>query len=209
MNIGIVGAGFVGQTIAKLAKRAGHHVKICNSRDPRTLFTFSLVEKVEVGTVEEVASFAEVIVLAIPFYAYSSLNKDLFKDKIVIDTTNYYPDRDGHVALLDQGQTTVSELIASYLDQVKLVKAFNSIKMEDLLQHSFPENTAQKLALPLSGDDLNAKAIAHQLYTEFGYDTVDAGALAEGWRFERGMPVYCVLLNQSELYQNLIQTQRN
>jgi predicted dinucleotide-binding enzyme len=99
-------------------------------------------------------------------------------------------------------------MIAEHFKLATVVKAFNSIRMSDLLQHSFPSQ-AQKLALPLAGDDVDAKKIVLQLYASIGFDGVDIGGLAEGWRFERDQPTYCQLLHKEQLLEQLLQTERH
>lgn len=208
MKIGIIGAGFVGRAIGKLAVKAGHQVMLSNSRGPHTLFSLRHGVGAEVGTVEDAAKFGEIIVIAIPFSAYRSVPADLLAGKIVLDTNNYYPDRDGRIAELDAFETTTSEMLAKHLPQSRIVKAFNAITMNDLETDGRPGGSAERRALPLSGDDADAKAVAMRLYEEFGFDAVDAGKLSEGYRFERATPAYCVPLTKLQLQQTLAQTTR-
>lgn len=208
MKIGIIGAGFVGRAIGKLAVRSGHQVMLSNSRGPQTLFSLKYGVGCEVGTVEEAATFGDLVVVAIPLAAYRSVPVAPLAGKVVIDTNNYYPDRDGRIPELDAGTTTTSELLAQHLLESQVVKAFNAIPMNDLETDGKAAGTSDRRALPLAGDDLEGKAIAIKLYDEFGFDAVDVGPLSEGWRFERGRPAYCVPMTTNKLRTTLAETIR-
>jgi predicted dinucleotide-binding enzyme len=208
MKIGIIGAGFVGRAIGKAAVHSGHEVMLSNSRGPQTLFSLRAAIGCEVGTVEEAAAFGEVVVVAVPLSAYRSVPVAPLAGKVVIDTDNYYPERDGRFPELDDGSTTTSELLARHLPRSRIVKAFNAIRMNDLETDGRAAGTPDRRALPLASDDAEAGAIAVRLYDEFGFDAVDAGPLSEGWRFERGTPVYCVPMTAGALRDALAATTR-
>lgn len=208
MKIGIIGAGFVGRAIGKLAVRAGHQVMLSNSRGPQTLFSLSHALGCAVGTVEEAAAFGDVVVVAIPLAAYRSVPVEPLVGKLVIDTDNYYPERDGSIPELDTGAATTSELLARHLPQSRIVKAFNAITMNDLEKDGLPGGSPDRRALPLAGNSSEDKAIVSPLYDAFGFDTVDVGPLSEGWRFERGRPVYCIRMNAADLTAALAETTR-
>ena len=208
MKIGIIGAGFVGRSVAQKAVEAGHVVMLSNSRGPQSLFSMKSALGCAVGTVDEAIAFGEVIVLAIPLAAYDALPPEGFRGKIVIDAINYYHERDGHIEALDRGETTTSEMIAAHLPGARIVKAFNAIRMIDLDVAGRPEGAADRLALPLVGDDAGAKAVVAGLYNQFGFDSVDAGSLSEGWRFERDRPAYCNLKPKQALAETLSATVR-
>jgi len=209
MKIGIIGAGFVGRAISKLALKAGHQVMLSNSRDPKTLFTLTRTTECQAGTPQQAAEFGDIVVIAIPLEAYRSVPAAPLVGKVVIDANNYYPDRDGRIPELDQHQTTTSEMLAKHLPESRIIKAFNAIRMDDLLNDGLPASAAERRALPIAGDDAQGKAIVTALLDEFGFDVVDAGGLAEGWRFEAGTPVYCVPLNQEQLKAGLQATAAN
>lgn len=118
---------------------------------------------------------------------------------------NYYPERDGQVAALEAGQTSTSQWLAEQLPGAIITKAFNAIPMTELETDGLPEGTEGRRALPLAGDNVEVKRIAAELYQNFGFDTVDAGGLAEGRRFERGTPAYCVRMTRDELETALSQ----
>ena len=125
-----------------------------------------------------------------------------------LDANNYYPERDGRIEALDSQAMTTSELLAVHLKDAKVVKAFNAILQGDLEKDGRPAGTAGRRALPIAGDDAEAKRIAIDLIDQFGFDVVDAGALSEGWRFQRAMPAYCVPFNVPALTQALAAAQR-
>lgn len=199
MKIGIIGAGFVGRALAKLAIEAGHEVMLSNSRGPQTLFSLKSMLGCEIGTAAEAVMFGDMVVIAVPLTAIGQLPADLLAGKAVIDAVNYYPERDGQVIELDDHSTTTSEYLGSFLPGAKITKAFNAIRMTDLENDGLPADNPLRRALPLAGDFPEIKAVVSALYEQFGFDTVDAGALAEGWRFQRGMPSYCVTMTKSEL----------
>ncbi|HVV69030.1 MAG TPA: NAD(P)-binding domain-containing protein [Gammaproteobacteria bacterium] len=208
MKIGIIGAGFVGRAIGKLATGAGHQVMLSNSRGPHTLFSLPYAIGCQVGTVEEAAVFGDIVIIAVPLVAYRSIPVKPLAGKVVIDANNYYPERDGHIAELDRQETTTSELLARHLLSSRTVKAFNAISMNDLEIGGLSANVPNRRALPIAGDDNEGKAIVTALLDTFGFDVVDAGPLSEGWRFERGAPVYCVPLNKESLIVQLAATRR-
>lgn len=208
MKIGIIGAGFVGRAIAKLAIVAGHQVMLSNSRNPQTLFSLKPMIGCETGTASEAARFGEVVVIAVPLTAIGALPVAELQGKPLLDAVNYYPDRDGLVEALDRNQTTTSELLTHTLSGSRVTKAFNAIPMTQLESDGLPECAADRRALPVAGDDPQGKRIASELYSAFGFDVVDVGPLAEGWRFERGRPAYCVRMTKDALTASLAQTQR-
>lgn len=208
MKIGIIGAGFVGRTIATLAIKAGHQVMLSNSRGPQTLFSFRSMVGCEAGTVSDAVHFGDVVVIAVPLTAIDQLPTALLAGKQVLDAVNYYSERDGQIAALDNHQTTTSELLASYLPGATITKAFNAIPMTQLEQDGLPAGSSQRRALPLAGNDSEGKRIAKALYEAFGFDAVDVGPLSEGWRFERGTPAYCVRMTKVELETALAETTR-
>ena len=208
MKIGIIGAGFVGRAVAKQAIKAGHQVMLSNSRGPQTLFSLKPMIGCETGTATEAAIFGEIVIIAVPLTAIAQLPVAELAGKAVIDAVNYYPERDGQVAELDQQTTTTSEYLAGFLPQSKITKAFNAIQMTDLETDGLPAGDPERRALPLAGDDKATKQIIISLYDAFGFDAVDAGALSEGWRFQRAMPSYCVRMTKAELEGVLAQARR-
>jgi len=208
MKIGIIGAGFVGRILGTKAMEVGHQVMISNSRGPHTLFSLSGGIGCEVGTVDEAIAFGEIVIIAIPLLAYKTLPASAFAGKIAIDAVNYYPERDGRIEALDNATTTTSEMLAAHLPAARVVKAFNAVRMIDLDEKPRPKGATDRVALPLAGDDQDAKALVAELYEEFGFDSIDVGPLSAGWRFERDRPAYCTLLGRADLDTALRETVR-
>lgn len=208
MKIGILGAGYVGQAVAKAAKAAGHDVMLSNSRDPRTLFSEKNTLGVAVGTAAEAAAFGDVIVAGAPLWNFEALPADELAGKVVIDTMNYYPGRDGAIPPLDREETTTSAMVAEHLRGAKVVKALNAIMMSDLGPLARPAGATDRKAIPIAGDDAAAKETVATFLDDIGYDALDAGTLAESWRFERDRPAYCVPMDRAALERTLAATTR-
>jgi predicted dinucleotide-binding enzyme len=194
MKIGIIGAGKIGATAAKLFVDAGHDVAISNSRGPQSLsgLISELGDKAKAVTVEEAAKFGDVVFISIPFGKYKSLPADAFNGKIVIDSNNYYPSRDGNFPELDQGKTTSSELQASYLRGARFVKAFNTIWFEHLKSQGNTNLPIEnRRAIFFAGDDAEANHVVSKLIEDIGFAPVDTGSLHEGGKAQQpGTPVY-------------------
>ena len=195
MKIGIIGAGYIGRALAELASAAGHDAMISNSRGPDTLSSVATATRSKAGTTAEAAAFGDIVFIAIPFKHRDQLDPAAFAGKIVGDANNYYPGRDGEIAALDAHRTTTSEMMQALLPDAKIVKAFNAILARDLERDGKPAGSAGRRALPIAGDDPAAKALVAQFHESIGFDVVDVGALAEGWRFERAKPGYCIPLD--------------
>lgn len=192
MNIGIIGAGNIGGTTAKLLAQAGHHVAISNSRGPETLRDFANEIGAQAMTAEEAARFGEVVLVAVPLKEYTSLPADALRGKIVIDANNYYPQRDGHIASLDAKKTTSSNLLATHLgNATRVVKAFNTIWVEHLkVEAKRDAPIEQRRVIPMSGDDADAKRTVAKLIEDIGFGPYDMGSLRESAHQEPGAAIY-------------------
>jgi 8-hydroxy-5-deazaflavin:NADPH oxidoreductase len=210
MTIGLIGAGNIGAQVARLAVVHGHHVIISNSRGPETLATLitELGPQARAASVADAAKAGEIVVVAIPLKHYRSVPVEPLAGKIVIDTSNYYPQRDGHIAELDNESTTTAELLQMHLPTSKVVKAFNHIYAAQLTTDGRPAGMPNRRALAIAGDDPSAKATVTRLLDEFGFDTVDAGPLKEGWRIQRDTPGYGPRRTAEELRQDLAAAKR-
>ena len=195
MKLGVIGAGYIGRAIGRLAVARGHDVMLANSRGPKTLTSTMISVGCKIGTTEQAAAFGDLLLLAIPFANYGDVAPAPFAGKIVMDANNYYPQRDGQIAALDLHATTTSELIAGHFAGAKIVKAFNAILERDIEKDARTRAAPDRRALPIAGDDASAKRIVDEFIDGLGFDVVDAGLLAQGWRFERARPVYCVPLS--------------
>jgi predicted dinucleotide-binding enzyme len=202
MQIGIIGAGHIGSTLARHFVAVGHDVGIANSRGPETLqdLASELGERCHPMTAEDAARFGEIVVVSVPVKAFDDLPADALGGKIVIDTCNYYPARDGHISELDADETTSSELLAGRLQGASVVKAFNAIRWDHLRDDANTRPGGERFGIPIAGDDLTAKQAVDDLIEEIGFDGVDAGPLGEGGRkFQVGAPLYGAQLPSAEL----------
>lgn len=201
MRIGIIGSGRIGSTVARLAIAQGHDVVLSNSRGPETLadLVAQLGPNASAATVPVAAASADVVLVAIPVRADRELPVEPFAGKVVMHADNYYSRRDGHIAELDSGQTTSSELLAAHLPGARIVKVFNTIEASQLGSQGQPAGSDNRRALPLAGDDAEAKQVVSELIDSFGFDVVDAGPLAEGRRFEPNTPAYGPRLTADEV----------
>ncbi|HZS41453.1 MAG TPA: NAD(P)-binding domain-containing protein [Polyangia bacterium] len=193
MRIGMIGAGNVGSTLAELLIRAGHDVTLSHQGSPLELrgLVARLGERAYAGTVEEAARFGDAVVLAIPFGKLGELPREPFTNKIVIDATNYYPERDGDFPELREGRVTSSELTARHLADARIVKAFNSLPMRVLAERARPRGAPDRIALPLSSEFPEAKRVVAQLIDQVGFDPIDLDGLAPGGRLhQNGGPLY-------------------
>ena len=209
-TIGIIGAGRIGSQIARLAIENDYNVVISNSRGPETLSALiaELGPKARAATAVEAAKAGEFVVVTVPLKNYRKVPVEPLAGKIVIDTNNYYPERDGHIPELDNESTTTSELLQAHLPTSKVVKAFNHIYAADLTTHGQPAGAKNRRALVIAGDDKDAKASVTHLLDQFGFDTVDAGPLREGWRTQRDTPGYGPRRTAEELRRDLAAAKR-
>jgi predicted dinucleotide-binding enzyme len=182
----------IGGTVARLAIDAGYDVVLSNSRGPETLagLCAELGPQARAARSAECAEAADLVVVAVPVKAYLGLPAAPLRGKIVMDTGNYYPERDGQLQELDRGSLTSSELLARQLPGTEVVKVFNNIFFQHLLNLARPAGAADRSYLPIAGDSATAKAAVTDFVNSIGYGAVDVGALADGWRMQPGTPVY-------------------
>jgi len=205
MTIGLIGAGHIGSQVARLAVKAGHDVVLSNSRDPQTLagLVKELGPRARAGTPDDAAKAGDLVVVTVPLKNYREVPVAPLAGKVVIDTNNYYPERDGHISELDDESTTTSELLQAHLPTSKVVKAFNHIQAAHLTTDGLPAGSPNRRALVIAGDDAQAKATVTTLLDRFGFDVVDAGPLREGWRIQRDTPGYGPRRNAGEVRHDL------
>ena len=209
-TIGIIGAGNIGSQVARLSVRSGYKVVISNSRGPETLSSLiaELGPSARAGTVMEAAQLGDMVVVSVPLKSYRTVPVEPLAGKIVIDTNNYYPQRDGRIPELDDESTTTSELLQAHLPGSNVVKAFNHIYAAELTTHGQPPGSKNRRALVIAGDDADAKAAVTHLLDQFGFDTVDAGPLKEGWRIQRDTPGYGPRRTAEQLRSDLAAAKR-
>jgi len=209
-TIGLIGAGHIGSQLARLAVKSGYNVVLSNSRGPETLAALvsELGPKARAGSIADAASAGDLVVVTVPLKAYRTAPVGLLAGKIVIDTGNYYPQRDGHIAELDQQRATSAQLLQRHLPNSQVVKAFNHIQAAHLTEQAQPAGSESRRALVVAGDDPDAKAEVRRLIDEFGFDTVDAGPLSESWRIEPGTPGYGPRRSVREMQADLAAARR-
>jgi hypothetical protein len=190
--------------------KSGYDVVVSNSRGPETLsgLVKELGPRARAGTPTEAAKAGDIVVVTIPLKNYRQVPVEPLAGKVVIDTNNYYPQRDGHIPELDNESTTTSELLQAHLPKSKVVKAFNHIYAAELTTDGRPAGTKNRRALVIAGDDLEAKKTVTRLLDQFGFDTVDVGPLKEGWRIQRDTPGYGPRRTAEELRRDLAAARR-
>ncbi|MBQ1091875.1 NADPH-dependent F420 reductase [Streptomyces sp. B93] len=194
MKIGIIGAGNIGGNLTRRLTALGHEVSVANSRGPHTLTELAEETGATPVRVEEAARGAEIVVITVPVKAVPDLPAGLLKDAAegvaVIDTGNYYPrQRDGRIAGIEDEGLTESQWTERQIGH-PVIKAFNGTYAQDLLDRPRPAGAPDRMALPVAGDDETAKAKVRALIDDLGFDTVDAGPLADSWRQQPDTPVY-------------------
>ena len=204
-TLGIIGAGHIGSQIARVAVANGYDVVIANSRGPETLsdLVAELGDRATAATAVDAAAAGDAVVVTVPLGKIDELPVEQLAGKIVLDTNNYYFERDGHIEALDRGETTTSELLQAQLPTSRIAKAFNHILAADITTDGSPAGTPDRRALATAGDDAEAVAFVTRFYDEAGFDTVNVGPLSESWRVERDRPAYVVRQNADELTANI------
>jgi predicted dinucleotide-binding enzyme len=210
-TIGLIGAGHIGGQLARLAVEHGYRVVISNSRGPETLgdLVAELGDQATAATAAEAAAAGDVVVVTIPLKNIDAVPVAPLDGKIVIDTNNYYPQRDGRIARLDSAEATTAGLLQERLTGSKVVKAFNHIGSGDLTTKNEPAGTPGRRALAVYGDDADARATVEAIIDEFGFDTVDGGPLSDSWRIERDQPGYVQPDDKAGLESHLTKAKRD
>jgi predicted dinucleotide-binding enzyme len=204
-NVGIIGAGNIGSALARTLIEHGYTVTIANSRGPETLADLvdDLGPSATAATATDAATAGDFVVVTIPLKNYKAIPVEPLIGKVVIDTNNYYWERDGRFPELDEGSATVSGLLQAHLPESKVAKGFNHIRSDDIQTTGSQAGTPNRRALATASDFPDAAERVAALYDEFGFDAVNIGPLSESWRVERDRPAYVVRQNASELEQNL------
>jgi predicted dinucleotide-binding enzyme len=204
-TIGMIGAGHIGSQLARLAVANGYNVVVSNSRGPETLSALvaELGPRARAATPAEAAAAGDLVVVTIPLKNYRDVPAAPLEGKIVIDTNNYYPQRDGHINELDNESTTTSELLQAHLPKSKVGKAFNHLYAASLTTDGQPAGAPDRRALAIAGNDEPAKATVARLIDQFGFDVVDMGPLSESWRIQRDTPGYGPRRTAAELRRDL------
>jgi 8-hydroxy-5-deazaflavin:NADPH oxidoreductase len=211
MKIGIIGAGNIGATLTRRLTALGHDVTIANSRGPETLSDLAGETGATAVAVSEASQDADLVIVTIPEKAIPLLPAGVLDGAKagapIVDTGNYYPARDGRIDAIETG-TTESRWVSEQLGR-PVVKAFNNIRAQHLLELGKPAATPGRIALPVAGDDPISKRIVMELIDELGFDPVDAGSIDESWRQQPGSPVYAADLDASGVTRALQEASPN
>jgi predicted dinucleotide-binding enzyme len=200
-SIGIVGAGQIGSTLAKKMSALGHRVKIANSRGAGSLTSLAEEIGVESADLREAVVDVDLLIISIPQKSIESLPRDLLascsKNLVIVDTSNYYPLRDGKIGALEVG-IPESQWVSRHLHR-QVLEAFNNIGVSSLADLGTAPGTPNRIALPISGDNSDSKSELLKMIDALGFDGVDAGTISQSWRQQPGSPVYCTDHNREDL----------
>jgi predicted dinucleotide-binding enzyme len=210
MKIGIIGAGQIGSTLIRQYSKAGHSVKMTNSSGSDKLKNLALETGASAVNLTDVVTDVDVVVISIPLIAILKLPHHLFNNNsaniTIIDTSNYYPIRDGTIKEIENGMIE-SVWVSNQLQQ-PVIKAYNSILAGSLVQAGLPKDSASRIALPISGDDKKSKDLVATLINDSGFDSLDVGSLQDSWRQQPGSPVYCTDLTLTQLKKLITKAKR-
>lgn len=205
MKIGIIGTGAIGSTIAKKLSEKGHEIRVNNTNESLELEEKAIKLGAIPSTLDNLVKNVDVVILSVPTIAIETFSKSLFQnvtnDVIIVDTSNYYPFRDAEIEELKNGKIE-SVWVSEQLGR-PVIKAFNNLLAHSLEHSGKSENSKERIAMAISGNDENAKRIVSELINDAGFDAVNAGLLSDSWRHQPGTPAYCTELNAEELKKAL------
>jgi 8-hydroxy-5-deazaflavin:NADPH oxidoreductase len=204
-TIGIIGSGHVGSNLARAALAHGYSVVLSNSQGPDSLtqLVADLGDGATAATVEQAATAADFAIVAIPVTAIDQVPAEPLAGKVVLATINYFPQRDGPIAAVEDGRVTVPGLLQRHLPASKVVRAFSMIDAADMSGDGHPPGDPRRRALALAGDDKEARDLVARLYDEFGFDALDLGGLDESWRVDPGQKAFVTRQSLAELRSNV------
>ena len=209
-TIGFIGAGRIGSAVARAAITHGYDVVLSNSRGPETLAALieELGPRARAATPADAGAAGDFVVVTVPLKALDAVPVEPLAGKVVIDTNNYYFERDGHIESLDSKQATVTGLLQQHLPTSRVAKGFNHIGSSEITTTGSASGSENRRALATASDFDDAAQLVTDLYDEFGFDTVNVGPLSESWRIERDTPGYGIRQNREQLVANLAKAQR-
>ena len=209
-TIGIIGSGHVGRNLAQAAVAHGYDVVLSNSQGPDSLagLVNELGPRARAATPDQAAADGDFAIVAIPITTIDQVPVEPLAGKVVIATINYFPQRLGHIAEIDNGTTTAPGLLQAHLPASKVVRAFSMIGAAEMSGDGYPQGDPKRRALALAGDDPAAKQLVAGLYDEFGFDALDIGGLGESWRLDAGQPAFVTRQNLAELEANVAKAER-
>jgi 8-hydroxy-5-deazaflavin:NADPH oxidoreductase len=209
-TIGIIGSGHVGTNLATAAVAHDYDVVLSNARGAESLkgLVAELGPKARAAAPEEAATAGDFAIVAIPITTVDRVPVDPLGGKVVIATINYFPQRDGHIAAIDNGTTTAPGILQAHLPASKVVRAFSMLDAADMSVDGHPRGDPKRRALALAGDDPAARQLVAGLYDEFGFDALDLGGLDESWRVDPGQPAFVTRQTLAELRANVAEARR-
>ncbi|EWS80918.1 NADP oxidoreductase [Brachybacterium phenoliresistens] len=210
MRIGILGAGAIGATLVRRLSTAGHAVKVANSRGPETIDPGLLTSGARAVEATEAVVDVDVLITSIPFHRMADIAPLIARaprDAVVIDTSNYYPRRDGGIPAIDDGQVE-SAWVAEQLGR-PVAKAWNAITAQSFADRAAPQGAPERIAIPVAADREADRAVVIRLVEETGFDAYDAGAIEDSWRFQPAAPAYCTDLTTAEMSEALSAAQKD
>jgi len=209
-TIGIIGAGHIGRNVSIAAIRAGYEVVVSNATGPETLgdLIAELGPASRAATAAEAAAAGDFALVAIPLAGTEGVPVEPLAGKVVLTTNNYFAKRDGPIGALDSGELTVPQYLLAHLPESKVARVFNHINAAEIVSDGTPEGTPDRRALAYAADDPVARQRAAELYSAFGFDSVDVGGLEEAWRLDVDQPTFVVRMNRDELLANLARARR-
>lgn len=210
-TIGVIGAGHIGRSFSLAAIAKGHEIVIANNTGPETLgeLVAELGPKARAATAADAAEAGEFAIVATPIAGAEALPVEQLAGKAVLATCNYFAERDGPIAEIDSGEVTVPEYVQTRLPTSNVVRAFNHLDAAAIATDGTPAGAPNRRALGYAGDDPGAKALTADLYEELGFDAVDVGGLADGWRLDVDQPTFVVRQNAGELRAGLLKAARH
>lgn len=199
MKIAIIGTGHIGKTLVRKLSAAGHDVAVANSRGPETIEADLLADGARAASAPDAVGGAEVVILSVPLSRIPQLApliRELPQETVVVDTSNYYPQRDGVIEAIEAGQAE-SLWVSEQLGR-RVVKAWNMIGSRALSDKGLPAGDPERLAVAVAGDE-RGRRVGMALVEDTGFDGFDAGSLEESWRQQPGTPAYGTELTSAEL----------
>lgn len=200
MKVGILGTGNIGKTLVRELAKAGHEIKVANSRGPETIDKQLLANGARAATAQDAVRDVDVIILSIPFERLSSVRPllaDISEETVVIDTANYYPARDGGIDAIEAGQVE-SLWVVEQLGR-PVAKAWNAIGAGSFAEFGKAAGSPDRIAIPVASDRKVDRDVAMRLVEDTGFDAFDAGSLTDSWRQQPGAPAYCTDLKKVEM----------